>query len=176
VLFPWNRILQKLTVAQPAVKLLFICGIGMFITEFKRARQWVLFTASLIHIVTSYVYDIHFSVILSHLSASLKRFSFMVFQKIINFSYLYCVLYNLLIYYFWIDHRGNIWWRKNLWSSSLIAQSAYSNCLRAGRPRHRSSNPDRIKNVLCSGAHPASYPMVTGGSFPGCKAAGAWSW
>jgi len=27
-----------------------------------------------------------------------------------------------------------------------------------------------------SGAHPASYPMGTGGSFPGGKAAGAWSW
>jgi hypothetical protein len=26
-----------------------------------------------------------------------------------------------------------------------------------------------------SGAHPASYPMVTRGSFPGGKAAGAWS-
>jgi len=27
-----------------------------------------------------------------------------------------------------------------------------------------------------SGAHPASYPMGTGASFPGDKAAGAWSW
>jgi hypothetical protein len=27
-----------------------------------------------------------------------------------------------------------------------------------------------------SGAHPASYPMGTRGSFSGCKAAGAWSW
>jgi hypothetical protein len=27
-----------------------------------------------------------------------------------------------------------------------------------------------------SGAHPASYPMGTGGSFPGDKAAGVWSW
>jgi hypothetical protein len=27
-----------------------------------------------------------------------------------------------------------------------------------------------------SGAHPASYPVGTGGSFPGDKAAGAWSW
>jgi hypothetical protein len=27
-----------------------------------------------------------------------------------------------------------------------------------------------------SGAHPASYPMGTGVSFPGGKAAGAWSW
>jgi len=27
-----------------------------------------------------------------------------------------------------------------------------------------------------SGAHPVSYPMGTGGSFPGVRAAGAWSW
>jgi hypothetical protein len=26
------------------------------------------------------------------------------------------------------------------------------------------------------GAHPASYPMGAGGSFPGGKAAGVWSW
>jgi hypothetical protein len=32
----------------------------------------------------------------------------------------------------------------------------------------------RVQNG--SGAHPASYPMGTRGSFPGCKAAGAWSW
>jgi hypothetical protein len=32
----------------------------------------------------------------------------------------------------------------------------------------------RVQNG--SGAHPASYPMDTRGSFPGGKAAGAWSW
>jgi hypothetical protein len=32
----------------------------------------------------------------------------------------------------------------------------------------------RVQNA--SGAHPASYPMGTGGSFSGDKAAGAWSW
>jgi hypothetical protein len=32
----------------------------------------------------------------------------------------------------------------------------------------------RVQNG--SGAHPASYPMRTRGSFPGFKAAGAWSW
>jgi hypothetical protein len=32
----------------------------------------------------------------------------------------------------------------------------------------------RVQNG--SWAHPASYPMGTGGSFPGSKAAGAWSW
>jgi hypothetical protein len=35
--------------------------------------------------------------------------------------------------------------------------------------RHR-----RVQND--SGAHPASYPMGTRGSFPGGKTAGAWSW
>jgi hypothetical protein len=33
---------------------------------------------------------------------------------------------------------------------------------------------NRVQNV--SGAHPASYPMGTRDSFPGGKAAGAWSW
>jgi hypothetical protein len=32
----------------------------------------------------------------------------------------------------------------------------------------------RVQNG--SGAHQASYPMGTRGSFPGGKAAGAWSW
>jgi hypothetical protein len=32
----------------------------------------------------------------------------------------------------------------------------------------------RVQNG--SGAHPASYPMCTRGSFLGSKAAGAWSW
>jgi hypothetical protein len=32
----------------------------------------------------------------------------------------------------------------------------------------------RIQNL--SGAHPASYSVGTRGSFPGGKAAGAWSW
>jgi hypothetical protein len=47
-----------------------------------------------------------------------------------------------------------------------IAQSRYSDWLRAGRPRGRSSSPGRIKNFLQvvqtgSGDHPASYPMAT---------------
>jgi hypothetical protein len=29
---------------------------------------------------------------------------------------------------------------------------------------------------ICSGAHPASYPVATRGPFPGGKASGAWSW
>jgi hypothetical protein len=57
-------------------------------------------------------------------------------------------------------------------------RSWYSNWLRAVKPRGRSSSPGRIKNVLHvvqtdSGAHPTSYPMGPGGSFPGGKAAGA---
>jgi hypothetical protein len=32
----------------------------------------------------------------------------------------------------------------------------------------------RVQNG--SGAHPASYPVGTGGTFPGGKAAGVWSW
>jgi hypothetical protein len=41
--------------------------------------------------------------------------------------------------------------------------------------------PSRVKNFLhvvqtVFGAHPASYAVGTGGSFPGGKAAGTWSW
>jgi hypothetical protein len=44
-----------------------------------------------------------------------------------------------------------------------------------------SSSPGRVKNFLHavqtgSGAHPASYPMGTGGAFPGVEAVGTWSW
>jgi hypothetical protein len=56
-------------------------------------------------------------------------------------------------------------------------RSRYSDWLRAGRLRGRSSSPDTIKNFLYSiqtgsGAQPATYPMGTGGSFPGGKAVG----
>jgi hypothetical protein len=61
--------------------------------------------------------------------------------------------------------------------------SRYSNWLRAGRPRGRSSRPGKVKNFLfstlfqtVSGVHPTFYPMGTGDSFPGYKAAGTWSW
>jgi hypothetical protein len=59
-------------------------------------------------------------------------------------------------------------------------EDRYSDWLRAGRPRGRSSSPGRSKNFSFlhvvqtgSGAHPVSYPAGTGGSFPGGKAAGA---
>jgi hypothetical protein len=52
----------------------------------------------------------------------------------------------------------------------------YSYWLRAGRLWGQSSSTDSVKNFFHvvqtdSEAHPASYPMVTGGSFPGGKAA-----
>jgi hypothetical protein len=57
------------------------------------------------------------------------------------------------------------------------AGSWYSVWLQAGRPRARSLNTGRVKNFLHvqtgSDARPASYPMGTGGSVPGSKAAGA---
>jgi len=34
----------------------------------------------------------------------------------------------------------------------------------------------RRRVQTCSGAHPATYLMGTGSSFPAGKAAGAWSW
>jgi hypothetical protein len=57
-------------------------------------------------------------------------------------------------------------------------RSRYSDWLWAGRLRGQSSSPGRVKNFLHvvkigSGAHPASYPVSTGGSFPGAKATGA---
>jgi hypothetical protein len=61
-------------------------------------------------------------------------------------------------------------WKKN--------RSRYSDWLWAGWPR----GPGRVKNFLFSMSsrlaevHSTSYPMGTGGSFPGGKAAGAWSW
>jgi hypothetical protein len=50
--------------------------------------------------------------------------------------------------------------------------------VRAGGPRVRGSSPGRVKNFLHvvhtgSGVHPASFPMGTGGSFSGGRAAGA---
>jgi len=46
--------------------------------------------------------------------------------------------------------------------------------LRAGRLEFNSRQEHRVQ--IGSGAHPVSYPMGTGSSFPGDKAAGAWSW
>jgi hypothetical protein len=58
--------------------------------------------------------------------------------------------------------------------------SRYSDLLRAGRPRGRSSSPDggqkfSLLHVVQTGfgVHPTSYPMGTGGSFPVGKAAEA---
>jgi hypothetical protein len=48
-----------------------------------------------------------------------------------------------------------------------------SDWLRAWRPRGQSSSPGRVKNFpFFMSSHPASYPMGTGGYFPGGKAAG----
>jgi hypothetical protein len=55
----------------------------------------------------------------------------------------------------------------------------YSDWLLIRWPRGRSSSPGRAKHFSIhhvvqtgSGDHTASYPKVTGGSFPGFKAAG----
>jgi hypothetical protein len=40
----------------------------------------------------------------------------------------------------------------------------------------KAGNFSRHRVQTGSGAHPASYPMGTAGSFPAGKAAGAWSW
>jgi len=54
--------------------------------------------------------------------------------------------------------------------------------LRPGRPAFFSRQEQWRNFSLCfcvktdSEAHPASYPMDTRGSLPGCKAARTWSW
>jgi hypothetical protein len=61
-------------------------------------------------------------------------------------------------------------------------QLLHSDWLRAGRQRGWSSSPGKVKIFLFSTSPrpaeviPDSYPMGTGGSFSGAKAAGAWSW
>jgi hypothetical protein len=73
------------------------------------------------------------------------------------------------------------WKLKN--GTETVDRSRYSNWLQAGWLRGRSSSPSRGRifpplHVVqtSSGAHPAPYPMGTGGSFPRGKTAGAWSW
>jgi hypothetical protein len=65
------------------------------------------------------------------------------------------------------------------WNNRKINRVLFLACdwLGAGRPRGRSSTHGSVKNFLHivqtgSGAHPACYPMATGGSFPRGKAAG----
>jgi hypothetical protein len=59
---------------------------------------------------------------------------------------------------------------------AVCNHSRYSDWLRAGRPRGRSSSPGKDKNVLhvvqtlSRAPRTASSPMGTGGSFPGGKA------
>jgi hypothetical protein len=60
-------------------------------------------------------------------------------------------------------------------------RSRYNHWLRAGRLRGRNSSPGWVKNFIHvvqtgSGILPVSYPMGTGSSLPGGKAAGALSW
>jgi hypothetical protein len=67
--------------------------------------------------------------------------------------------------------------RSDYYSPLLALDSQYSNWLRAGRPRSRSSSPGKVKSFLHvvqtgSGVHPASYLMGTGGSSPRVKQLG----
>jgi hypothetical protein len=59
--------------------------------------------------------------------------------------------------YLQINWIWNLWWR-NLKNMEPGARSRYSDWLRAGRPRGRSSSPGRVKNFLLS----TSYRMALG--------------
>jgi hypothetical protein len=67
---------------------------------------------------------------------------------------------------------------KVLGSLFIASYDSQDSGLWVGRPRDRCSNPGRVKSSFLhivqsgSGAHPASHPMGTGGSFAGGKAAG----
>jgi hypothetical protein len=67
--------------------------------------------------------------------------------------------------------------------SKHMSVSWYSYWLRAGRLRDRSSSAGRLNNFIFSkssrptlGSTQPPIQWVPGGSFPGGKAAGAWSW
>jgi hypothetical protein len=59
-------------------------------------------------------------------------------------------------------------------TSSLIGPHILNTLLRFPAGAGNFSLHHRVQNG--SGTNPASYPMGTSGSFPGGKAAGAWSW
>jgi hypothetical protein len=93
-------------------------------------------------------------------------------MKIYRSMILPVVLYG---YEIWSLHLRN---EQEPWSLS-----PYSAGLRAGRSGSRVRFPAGAGNLSLhhrvqngSGAHPASYPMVTRDSFRGGKEAGAWSW
>jgi hypothetical protein len=50
-----------------------------------------------------------------------------------------------------------------------VWRSSYSYCLRGGRPKARISSPDRVKDCLHCGVHPARYPLGAGSSFFGVR-------
>jgi hypothetical protein len=63
----------------------------------------------------------------------------------------------------------------------LLSYARSRDWLQAGRPRDRNSSPGKIKNILHvvqtgSVHHQTSYPIGTGVSFSGGKAAGPWNW
>jgi hypothetical protein len=80
--------------------------------------------------------------------------------------------------------RGLTIYESPIWRWSRDSSASIAARLRAGRSRFYISIPGgEVGNFYLhhhvqngSGVHPASYPMGTGGSFPGGEAAGAWSW
>jgi hypothetical protein len=87
----------------------------------------------------------------------------------------------------WFKHSVSCWFVFNIeslrvWISTIpivtlpLKRCRYSDCLRARRPELESRYCQEFSILYIvqtgSGAHPASYPMDTVGTFPGDKAAG----
>jgi hypothetical protein len=146
-----------------------------FVTVFTKACHWIPSWASWIQ-YKSYIFQIHFNIIfkmvsalrihvcISHLTVTLHTTPISPFFLVKIFSSLRSLILTLSM--------------QNCDTSVVIALG-YGLDDRGSRVRFpaRAGNFSLYHGVQTgSGAHPASYPMGTRGSFPGGKAVEAWSW
>jgi len=117
-----------------------------------------------------------------------------VLSKAVNFLTSWtsdCLLLKNCVPWSWLVTGGSVgllwtWWETvgiyKMWSWNRSAQSVYRLGYRLDdRVSFTGSGNDGMFSLwhriqTGSGAHPASYQMITGVSFPRDKAAGAWSW
>jgi hypothetical protein len=182
-------LLEKLIFAQIVKKYRAFYQTRKSITVFRRARHWTLSWARCIQSRPSHhcFSNIHFNIVFPSTRTS-SEWSFPL-----KFSDRHSVwTYNLTHACYrphpphipWLDHLNNIWWSiqvtKPIHWATLFNNSIwvrYSAGLRAGWSGVRvpvgawiCSHHYRVQ--IGSGAHPASYPMGTRGSFPGVKRPG----